>query len=880
MEPSGRVKYNPGVLGDEELVRSFVVRQTHLDMILEAVLENSEVPSNRHLLVVGPRGIGKTMLVRRVAAEVRANPNYNGLWLPVVYGEESYQVSSSGEFWLEALMHLSATADAPVIERTLNELRDERDDARLRERALAQLLDYADACGKRLMLVVENLNMLCDDMPGDDAWKLRHTLLNERRIMLIGTATSRFDAVTDPSQAWFELFAIQELKPLDKKESRELWSSITREDLGSGHVRAIRILTGGNPRLLAILAGFATRHSFRELMDQLVHLIDDHTEYFKSHLDSLASKERKVFVTLLEYWNPVGAADIARTSRLNVNEVSSLLNRLASRGAVEVFERRPRRKLYQAAERLYNIYYLMRRRGHPADRVRAAVSFMVLFYGSKRLATTIVELAREGCALPTGATQDHFAAYEELARHAPREILERALSETPQEFFEREDAPDSLRTLARSSRFRVIMNRALAALKSKDLEQAVIALREAIELNGNQAAIWAVLGSVLMEQGRDSDAIPFLRKAVELDPGSWQFWWSLGRVLRRSSLPGEEAEKAYRKAIDLGADIPCIRHEYGIVLGQVGRLEEAERFCEQAIEMDPQHAAAWSDLGFVLKSRRLFSEAEEKYRRAITLAPESARMQVQFALFLIERERFEEATDFYRNAVRLNPGDASLWSGLGHLVSEHGSAIEAEEVWTEALDAHPGLAPCAIHLLDARIELGIERSALVHQAEEWIARADRSPDVLGSMARFVVRNKIFEALPRGRSWASEAVSKSPDWVFAETLAIICAAQGHWTEALESLRPVLDAAVASDETAQYNATQFLIQCAAAGSAKQALELLSGSKAVTVLEPLVVGLRFYLGESPQVAKEILEIGNDVAERIRETARGEHGIDLAVH
>jgi len=50
-----------------------------------------------------------------------------------------------------------------------------------------------------------------------------------------------------------------------------------------------------------------------------------------------------------------------------------LLARLVARGAVELYEERPRRKLYQAAERLYNIYYLMRRRGQPADRVRAAV---------------------------------------------------------------------------------------------------------------------------------------------------------------------------------------------------------------------------------------------------------------------------------------------------------------------------------------------------------------------------------------------------------------------------------------------------------------------------------------------------------------------------
>ena len=53
------------------------------------------------------------MPVRRVAAEVRSNPDYGKPWFPVVFGEESYQVSSSGEFWLEALIHLMDDGGRP-----------------------------------------------------------------------------------------------------------------------------------------------------------------------------------------------------------------------------------------------------------------------------------------------------------------------------------------------------------------------------------------------------------------------------------------------------------------------------------------------------------------------------------------------------------------------------------------------------------------------------------------------------------------------------------------------------------------------------------------------------------------------------------------------
>src|SRR5437899_13012553 len=94
-----QITYNPGILGESELVRSFVVRQKSLELILEAIGENSTSSANRHLLIIGPRGIGKTMLVRRAAAAVRSDPELARQWYPLVVGVESYPVSTPGEFW-------------------------------------------------------------------------------------------------------------------------------------------------------------------------------------------------------------------------------------------------------------------------------------------------------------------------------------------------------------------------------------------------------------------------------------------------------------------------------------------------------------------------------------------------------------------------------------------------------------------------------------------------------------------------------------------------------------------------------------------------------------------------------------------------------------
>ena len=257
------MKYDPAFLTQSELVRSFVVRTTDLKLIVDVIRDNTTTTSNQHILLVGPRGIGKTTLVLRVAAEVGVEGYLRDNWYPLVFGEEAYEVSTPGEFWLEALFHLARQTGESMWQDTYVDLKRETDESRLRERALAQLMDFADQQKKRILLVVENLHMLLgDQVSDDDAWVIRHTLVNEPRLMLLATAANRFHSIENSSQAMFELFKIHELEPLSNDDSRTLWAAVTGEELVGGRIRPIRILTGGNPRLLTIIAGFAMSGPF------------------------------------------------------------------------------------------------------------------------------------------------------------------------------------------------------------------------------------------------------------------------------------------------------------------------------------------------------------------------------------------------------------------------------------------------------------------------------------------------------------------------------------------------------------------------------------------------------------------------------------------
>ena len=388
-------KFNPGTFqSDDEVVRQFVVRQRELDLVLEVIRGNTDSPSCQHVLIVGPRGRGKTMLLARVGAELRADNALSERLFPVRFMEESQEIAMLADFWLEALFHLAhanATGN-PDFSRDLlathADLTARWRDTNIEECARAAFLDAADRLDRRVVLMVENLQSLCSDVDDDFGWQLRQTLQSEPRLMLLATATSRFKGLDDANRPFFELFRIVELEPLDTDACRRLWNMVSDDQQTNREIKPLRILTGGSPRLLVIVAAFARHRSLRQLLEELVTLVDDHTEYFRSHLEVLAKTERRVYLAVIDLWQSSSAHEIAARARVDIRTASALIARLVDRGAV-VAEGTGRKRKYAAAERLYSIYYKLRRERDEAGLVRNLIQFMTVFYRRDELAEMV-----------------------------------------------------------------------------------------------------------------------------------------------------------------------------------------------------------------------------------------------------------------------------------------------------------------------------------------------------------------------------------------------------------------------------------------------------------------------------------------------------------
>lgn len=105
--------YNPATLGAQQLLREFIDRKGLLERILDILRQNTPDKPQQHLIVIGPRGMGKTMLLCALRHRVNGDATLNAEWLPISFYEEQYGIGDLADFWLEAIRHLESALHRP-----------------------------------------------------------------------------------------------------------------------------------------------------------------------------------------------------------------------------------------------------------------------------------------------------------------------------------------------------------------------------------------------------------------------------------------------------------------------------------------------------------------------------------------------------------------------------------------------------------------------------------------------------------------------------------------------------------------------------------------------------------------------------------------------
>jgi Tfp pilus assembly protein PilF len=735
-------RFNPGFQTDKQAVENFVVRQSELKKILDCL--SSSDPDQQRILVLAPRGAGKTTLCRRVLAELRGSRFLQKRWIPIFHGEESYAITTPGEFLLECLSHLANDSLNPIARGQYDHALQLGGESELKAYCTDVFRTLTVETGKRFLVIIENLHMILNEQIGHDGAELVDLICDP---MLFGVLATSVKSDDDSVQHnLLHSFMHLPLKPLSLDECHELWTALTDQAVDRSRVRPLQILTGGSPRLIHVLADFMNTPSLQDLMENLNFLIDENTEYFKSQLDTLPGQERKVFVALLEAWDPSSAKQIADVARVNVNTASAMLNRLAERGAVVKQPGPGRSTLYHAAERLFNIYYLMRRRSHPSNRVRALVAFMTQYYDRDELVDTTAMLAAEACKVEPTRRSDYHNAFDAILKEQPEAIRTEILRRTPADFLNSLQIDPAVRYYNEvaqgkkrgKSQFKTLLAQSKKLVDNGDHEKGRAALMQAIALEPTRFEPWIALAFLHLRLDENDSAIVAAREAVEKAPKKPVTYTVLGIMLGHDDQHTAAAD-AFSKAIGLDPEDQLAIIELAKIRHDEGEHEIAIELFQRAADLGDLSDEAASRFGYLLFRHGQPVRAEDILKNAVHATDNDVARRTLVHI-LVEQDRAEDAEHLLREAAESSE-EWERWVNYGSFVLRvRNDASSAKKIAESALAR--GVNGAAIYRLLAR-----SLHALGKPAEELERIADKLLAELGETEEaFIESGQIFQMI--------------------------------------------------------------------------------------------------------------------------------------
>ncbi|HZW48092.1 MAG TPA: hypothetical protein VFF61_11255, partial [Microvirga sp.] len=516
------------------------------------------------------------------------------------------------------------------------------------------------------MLLLDNIDILFDRLK-EQAWSLRELLSRESGLLVVGASASHPEETYTYEAPFYDFFKVHELSGLPAEEARRLILHLS--DLrGAAHVRRVveaeparirtlHTLSGGNPRTLMLLYFVLMQSTEGDAATDLERLLDHITPLYKARIEALSGQTQKILDAVAVYWHPIPAAEVARRTQLDVGVVSSQLTRLLRDG---VLERSPTpegtKSAYQVAERLLNIWYLMRQSRRVRQRLVWLVEFLRMFYGSQELASH----AR--------AHLDRIAPAEEggRIRHAEYRL---ALAEAV------DDAP--LRHALESAAMRVIIeDPALRERISRivDLEGADASLKPVADKHRAAAELWEdVLAAKVIADGWNA------AQFAELLGGSL----SLSRDEKRRIVKSLEALRA-KQINELKRSLREEVQEWEKKFRRTDvvrdlRLAFQEGYMDALGDVAGAHAAAVVFKAPQLPVVAILAATEDRMEETlVSTALGMSRSTGGFAYGwtllgsrLGDLKRSTEAEEAYRRAIALDEGFAYPWNGLGNLLQDH-----------------------------------------------------------------------------------------------------------------------------------------------------------------------------------------------------------------
>ncbi len=478
-------RFSPGRTSPELLERIFVQRHALLADLVEKAVDSVRTGNRHHVLLIGPRGIGKTHLLTLLHHRITLDESLTDKVRIAGFKEDetitsfvqllkrTYELLSDrypDEFpraWLESQLGQSVKEIQQALEKRL----------------------IAAFEAKTLLTLVENMDLIFEGL-GSIGQKQWRSFMQEHPIgCLFASSQKLVDSISKRTEPFFGFFEVNHLRPLSVHDATDLLIAIAeaqnqpelvkfiRTPEGRSRVRSLHHLAGGNHRIYVVLSSFITRETLDELVQPFEKMADELTPYYQERMRWLSPQQRQIVEYLCTQLETVTPKQIARDLMAAENTISGQLKKLLELGYV-LRNQSGRESLYELAEPLMQLSSEVKEsRRQP---LRMLVEFLRIWYGAKKLP----ELLEKAHSI---SLKMHLSEAIERSKFLPDPRLK--VLEKDIDFAQADNRIDEL-----------------------------VQLYEERVVTAPTSMSWSKLGSLHKQTGNYSDAIKCLDEALKLQP--------------------------------------------------------------------------------------------------------------------------------------------------------------------------------------------------------------------------------------------------------------------------------------------------------------------------------------------------------------------------
>jgi len=177
----------------------------------------------------------------------------------------------------------------------------------------------------------------------------------------------------------------------------------------------------------------------------------------------------------------------------------------------------------------------------------------------------------------------------------------------------------------------------LALLMTRQLDSAIVDLKQAARLDSTRVDAQRYLGAALVENERGSEALPYIQRAVRLDSTSGILLGLLSLAYAQSGHPDLAARTAV-VALTRAPDDATVYVFAGRALYTVGQYPESAGYLEQAVLINPNEPQALTRLGMAELAMGHKAKARHLFEKVLARFPDYTLAQQGIRPFKRERQ--------------------------------------------------------------------------------------------------------------------------------------------------------------------------------------------------------------------------------------------------